>query len=177
MKNVLMLGMVAILFAACQKGSNNPVSPGNAIGSTPRTEVPGELVGTWYNGSVSLTNFFNPTTGEWSNAVGNGSFYRFYQNGTFEFGWQMHVSLYGCTNTGMVYRRGTVVVQDSVLVLYDQYARVMGQDNCNPSKNYEKPGTISTETLVVQPGVDEWGNPGLLLRGPETSYSWFLKEM
>jgi len=174
-KMMFSLGVAAFLFAGCPKSDGNPFTPEEGAGSTPQTPVPAAFVGTWYNGSISLTNFYNPTTGEWSNAVGSGSFYRFNQNGTFEFGWQMHVSLYGCTNIGMVYRRGTVAVQDSVLVLYDQYARVMAQDNCSASRNYDRPGTISTETLVIQPGQDEWGNTGLYIRAPNTDYSWFLQ--
>lgn len=173
-KSLLLFVVAAVLFTGCPKSDDNPVTPDGGPGATPRTPVPAKFVGTWYTGSVSLSNFYNSTTGHWSNAVGNGSFYRFSQDGTFEFGWQMHVSLYGCTNIGMVYRRGTVSVQDSVLVLYDQYSRVMGQDNCNASQNYEKPGATTTETLVAQPGLDEWGNPGLYLRGLETTYSWFL---
>jgi hypothetical protein len=175
-RTLVSLGVAAFLFAGCPKSDDNPLAPEGGAGSTPQTAVPEEFVGTWYNGSVSLSNFYNSSTGEWTNAVGSGSFYRFFQDGTFEFGWQMHVSLYGCSNTGMVYRRGTVAARDSILVLYDRFSRVMGQDNCNASQNYEKAGTISTETLVIQPGRDEWGNPGLYIRGPNTTYSWFLLE-
>lgn len=175
-KQLIVLGMVAMMAAGCSKDDANPVTPGGGSGATPRTPVPEQFVGTWYNGSVSSSNFFNPSTGHWSNAVGSGSFYRFYADGQFEFGWQMYVSNYGCTNIGMVYRRGTVAVQDSVLVLYDQYTRVMGQDECNSSKNYERPGEITTETLIAQPGWDDWGTPGLYLRRPDTGYSLFLLE-
>lgn len=168
--------LVLVLIVGCKKDNGNPAGPDEGAASTPRTPVPSKYVGTWYNGAVSLSNFYNSTSGTWTNAGGSGSFYRFFENGTFEFGWQMQASLYGCTTIGMVYRRGTVAVQDSVLVLYDQYARAMGQDNCNAASNYDRPGTITTETLIVQPGRDEWGNPGLFMRGPNTGYSWFLLE-
>jgi len=173
MKRLVALGVFALMLGGCSNSGDNPAAPGDGMGATPQTPVPEELVGTWYAGTVSLTNFHNPSTGEWSNAVGSGQFYRFYRDGTFEFGWQMHTSLYGCTNIGMVYRRGTVAVQESVLVLYDRYARVMGQDGCNSTRNYNRAGTITTETLIAQPGSDEWGNPGVYLRGPDTGYSWF----
>ncbi len=50
-------------------------------GGTPRTPVPNELVGAWYNGTVSDINFVDWSVGSWDNGGGTGNMYRFSPDG------------------------------------------------------------------------------------------------
>jgi hypothetical protein len=100
-------------------------------------------------------------------------FYTLNADGTFEFGWQVYANTYGCATRGMVYRRGTATIADSVITLYDNFARVSGQDNCVASSNYDRPRELGTETIILRRAVDEYGNQGMEIRNPDNGYSWF----
>jgi len=164
-----------VLIVGCSKKDNGPTDAnGNPVGNTPRTPIPAQYAGTWISGSVSPTNFYDGTTGgSWQNAYGSGMFYSLNLDGTFEFGWQAYANVYGCATRGMVFRRGTATVSDSVITLYDNYAHSSGTDNCAPSGNYSRSIELQRETIILQRGTDEYGNQGMYIRGPETSYSWF----
>ena len=166
---------VALLFAiGCSKKDSGPLdASGNPIGNTPRTTIPAQYVGTWIAGTVSPTNFYNGNGGNWQNAYGNGMFYTLQADGTFEFGWQAYANSYGCSTRGMVYRRGTAAASDSTINLYDNVARASGTDNCAPSGNYNRSIELKTETIILRPATDEYGNQGMLIRNPDNNYSWF----
>jgi hypothetical protein len=174
-RSSIVLALALTVLVGCSKKEDSPIDVnGNPVGNTPRRPIPAEYAGTWYTGSVSPTNFYDPSTGgNWQNGYGSGMFYKLNADGTFEFGWQTYASTYGCTTRGMVYRRGTATVQDSVITLYDNFAHVSGKDNCVASSNYDRAIELKTETIILQRSVDEYGNRGILIRNPENNYSWF----
>src|SRR6478735_5678999 len=144
------------LTASCQKGRD-------AVSNTPRaTDVPDEIVGTWYYGDVSSTEIFS--NGSWSNEVGSGQYYTFHKDGTFEFGYRNYAMVGTCSNEGMAYRKGTFAVNGNQITLYDTYAKMMEQHSCEPSSNYDKDmEKKSGEAIVAQTGQDNYGNAGLYL--------------
>ncbi len=149
--------------------------PGGSVGGG--GTVPAELVGSWYYGSVSPTNYYDPGSGQWSNAYGEGMFYTFEANGTFEFGYRVVAGAYGCTNTVMWYKSG-VVSTDPVTVTVTVLPRVAllnSQDNCRPEWNYERPIDKRPEQLSWRFGQDEWGTEALFLRWPTGEESPFYR--
>ncbi|HZN98854.1 MAG TPA: hypothetical protein VFB61_14060 [Gemmatimonadales bacterium] len=185
-RNGLFLGLISMLLvAACGgdkdggptgPGVGNPGGlPGGEPGENPGTEdpsdvgMPSEVLGTWYAGNVSSVNFFEPNTGHWDNAGGTGLFYTLMEDGTFEFGWQLYSQLYDCWTRAMVYRKGTVEAEPetATLVLHTTYARMHSEDNCNESGNYDKDIPLEEETIIYQPGEDDYGNPVLYLQSPD----------
>jgi hypothetical protein len=162
--------------AACADATG----PDGASGGdkTPKTTVPSELVGTWLNGSVSPTNFYNPSTGSWSNGYGTGLFYRFNTDGTFEYGWQTYSTLYSCSERATVYRKGTVTVDAAshTIQLYTTSSVVHGESTCSSTPSYTKPGPTDQETLIWDWDKDEYGHTYLMLRWPTTTYSAFHQE-
>ncbi|HXE59019.1 MAG TPA: hypothetical protein VNK43_13545 [Gemmatimonadales bacterium] len=161
--------LALVLLAGCG-GSGDPAGP-----STPRTPVPQELVGGWITGSVAATNFHDPDTGAWQNGYGNGLFYRFTADGGFEYGWQAYAANGSCVDRAMVYKRGTVTVDIATRTVrtHPTYSRVHGENSCNPSYNYDKPGPTAVETLIWAWAEDQYGNVYLLLRSPTSDFSWF----
>jgi hypothetical protein len=124
------------------------------------------LVGSWIYGSVSPTNYYNPGSGQWSNAYGAGMFYTFKENGTFEFGYRVYSGSYGCTNTAMWYKSGRVDADPTAhtVTVRPTTALLNSQDNCRPEWNYEKEIDRSPEQLSWRFGLDEWGYEALFLR-------------
>ena len=173
--SILLLALSAACAAAYAAAPDGEVP--NSVGQTPHTGVPQELVGTWINGAVSATNFYNPATGSWSNGHGTGLFYRFNADGTFEYGWQEYANSYGCGERALVYKKGTVTVDAAThtVQVYPRSSVVRGESSCSASSNYEKPGPTAQETLIWDWAKDEYGHTYLLLRFPSTGFSWFYK--
>jgi hypothetical protein len=89
------LALCIALLPACGSG-DGPSGPGDD-GNSPRTAVPDELVGQWYSGNVSPTDYYNPNTGSWSGAgYGEGVLYKFTRDGHYEFAFQLTSRLYDC---------------------------------------------------------------------------------
>lgn len=97
MKRLLFL---AILFAASIAVWAQP---------KPKSATPKELVGHWQLGTFSLTNFWNPTTGQY---VGNASeasrSYKIAGDGTAEEFFLYNSASYNCRTQILGYRKGTL---------------------------------------------------------------------
>ena len=92
--------------------SPNP-SPGPSPGPT-SGRIPGELVGTWYSGDVSPTQFYNPNTGQWGGSgYSKGLSYTFTADGSYQFALQLSSQLYGCGTQTLFYATGTITVSAS----------------------------------------------------------------
>jgi hypothetical protein len=151
---------------ACSSGDGalGPASgDDNDFGDGPRSEVPNELVGTWYTGGVSPTQFYNPHTGSFgSPGYGNGLFYTFTPDGGFVKGFQLSSSLYGCGTITLVYIRGTVTVDESSFDIHPSSGEMLEQNTCSNTSE-ERPIDLEAEaeTLAYEVGVDESGDPVL----------------
>ncbi len=153
---------MAILLAglqACGAGD-----AGNGPAGEPG-QVPAALLGSWYYGSVSPTNYYDPGSGQWSTGYGAGMFYTFRADGTFEFGYAVQAGSYGCTNSVMWYKAGRVDADPALPLVTTRpdVALLNSRDNCRPEWNYEKPIDPSPERLRWRFGVDEWGGEALFL--------------
>ncbi len=180
---LIMAALSTVVALALNGCKSNPTGvdnddKNNGNDDTPRTAVPAELVGAWHHGSVSSINFYNPTTGSWANGYGEGLFYKFNSDGTFEYGWQVYANSYGCSSRALVYKKGTVTVDPatSTIQVYVTMARVHGEDSCAPSSNCDRPVPLINETLIWEFGKDEYGNTVLWLRFPDTGFSDFYRQ-
>jgi hypothetical protein len=148
-------------FYGCSKDSSNPVNSNN---STPRSDLPQELVKEWYTGDISSTNFFNPSTGHFSGPSGVGIYFKFTQDGYYEKGVLLQSSLYGCTSTFYAFNKGTVVMDGNKMTLYCNYGKIKSEDNCVSENNYEKADNVTTEVIYWELGYDEFNQQTLWLR-------------
>jgi hypothetical protein len=160
----------ALTLAACGSGGG---STGPGDGDSPRTDVPAALVGTWYNGSVSPTNFYDPSTGRWgSPGYSDGMFFTFTRDGRFEKGTQLTSSLGGCGTLTMFYVRGTVTVDQAAgtVALHATRARGLEENSCS-GRREERPLDLAAEGLTYRYGfgADGNGDHKLWLLGPSWS--------
>jgi|GEM_PF-5394824 len=73
--------------------------------------VPKELVGHWQLGTFSLTNFWNPTTGQYLGNASEGSrSYRIAADGTAEEFFIYNSTSYNCRTQILGYRKGTIKI-------------------------------------------------------------------
>jgi hypothetical protein len=170
LKPMLTAVLALTLIIGCGKKDDTLAGPDGGGMTTPRTPVQQELIGQWYVGTIGLTNFYNTTNGQWTSGRGLGMFYKLNGDGTFEYGWHGQVTNYGCTTRGMVFRRGTVVVGDSTLVMYDNYGRAMGEYTCSPASNFDRPDPLLTRTFVFRRTTDEQEKPALMIRATDGEY-------
>lgn len=169
---VPMMALV-LLSLSCKK------SPTKATDSDPkpRTFVPVALVGEWQSGTVSSVNFYNPATGTWAPPSGTGMFFNFKADGNYEKGVLLQSSLYGHSSTFYAYNRGSFTVQDNQIILYPPYGRIKSVDSWIAENNYEKADELSSETMLWEKGVDEYGLETLWLRYPEGNSSAFHRPL
>jgi hypothetical protein len=158
------------------QGNTGPVA--TSVGATPvvpAAVVPPELIGSWYNGTVSSIDFYTPSTGGWDNAGGTGTSYTFNADGTYEFGWLLQSTLYGCSTHAMVWKAGfmTVDVAQHRIDLVPSQAKIHSVDDCSESGNYDRDIDRGPETVYWDWSQDEYGNAYLALRYPDGAYSAF----
>ena len=163
-----------IIFIICSVGcKKNPTDSNENIDNTPRTQVPTALTGEWQSGTISSVNFFNPATGAWGAPSGTGMFFKFTQEGYYEKGVFLQSSLYGHTMTFFAYNKGTMTVEDNVIVIYPTYGRIKSIDNMVEENNYEKPDELTPATMFWETGIDEYGFLTLWLSYQDTNPSAF----
>ena len=167
-KSVLVI--LLILLVQCKK---SPTDIDDNKNNTPRTSVPAVLVAEWQSGTVSSVNFYNPNTGAWGAPSGTGMFFKFSKDGYYEKGVLLQSSLYGHTTTFFAYNKGTMTVEDDVIVLYPTYGIIKSVDNWITENNYEKPDELNTEAMVWELGVDDYGFETLWLSYPDSGPSAF----
>lgn len=168
--------MLALLTSGCRKNPTTVAADNNDGPDTPRTPVPGALVGAWYSGTVSDINFYNRTTGNFGSPSGTGIFLKLSAEGYYEKGVLLQSSLYNCSMTFFAYNSGTITIKDSIITLYPTYGRIKSLDNCVPENNYLKNDQLVTETIIAKLGEDDWGNETLWLRYPESNPSAFHRK-
>lgn len=138
--------------------------------------MPKELAGTWYAGTVSSVNFFNPGTGQWAAPSGNGLFFNFAADGSYEKGVLMQSSLYNCSMTFFAYNKGKLELSGGQMVLHPEYGRIKSTDTCVSDNNYEKADQLNQETVLWELGTDDYGNSTLYLGNPNGKPSAFHRK-
>lgn len=77
--------------------------------SSSTAKVPKELIGHWQVGTFSLTNFWNPTTGQYLGNASEGSrSYQIAADGTAEEFFIYNSTSYNCRTQILGYRKGTI---------------------------------------------------------------------
>jgi hypothetical protein len=137
--------------------------------------VPAEIVGSWYAGGVSPTEFYNPNTGSWSgSSYGSGLFFTLNADGTFVRGFQMFSQLYGCGTLTFTYTKGTIVMDEAAgaFELHPQSATIYEQNSCSGwSDSHAIQG--EQERIYFRRGTDDYGATTLWLREDDTTWTAF----
>ena len=143
MKRVVLLLSLALCSTACTPGAFIAVGGPLAPSRTPSTQVPDAMVGSWRldGGGVRSSGFYDPETLEFAEADVPGQYITLTADGQFESGRVTRTGTGECAVARYEYHRGTVVVRDSVLVLYATAGRVRNVAPCDLNADYEKNDT------------------------------------
>lgn len=114
------------------------------------------MVGSWRldGGGVRSSGFYDSETLEFAEASAPGQYITLMADGRFESGRVTRTGTGECAVARYEYHRGTVVVRDSVLVLYATSGRVRSVAPCDLSSDYEKNDT-RVETVAWRPGSSD----------------------
>jgi hypothetical protein len=174
-RSLLLLLACAALACGTDDADADPSGPDGAA-AAPSTRVPDELVGTWYSGDVSPTQFYNPNTGQWGGSgYGKGLFYTFKQDGRYEFGFQLTSQLYGCGTLTFFYVTGTMTVNAAArsYTLHPTSAKRLERNTCAGTQT-EARYTETGESNYYQVRVGSDGTQELLTRSTEGSdVAWY----
>src|SRR5215207_3449497 len=101
------------------------VAPGQA---PPPGSLPAALIGTWFNGSLLNLQFYDRSTGIWSDAGGLGHMYVFGANGSYTLVSYLKLGAgTTCESTVSKYQTGTAQVSGDRLLLTPSYAKTRTQ--------------------------------------------------
>jgi hypothetical protein len=167
------LAIILILFINFLVGCSSVAGPGEIPGNTPRSSVPAELVGSWYEGNPSTINYYDPYTGEWAPPNGSGFTYTFGADGTYTYSGLIQVSSYGCSTTLFGYYTGTVTFEGEVLTVYQNGGQTKYETNCGT--NSEEAAAPETTAYSWTLGPDEYGEQTLTLTWPDGGVSQFRR--
>jgi hypothetical protein len=174
----LVLTLCITLFTAACGGSDRAAGPGAGVGggddNSPSSRVPDELVGAWYAGDVSPTEFYDPNTGSWGGqGYSEGVYYRFAADGHYDFGYQLASELYGCGTRTLFYVTGTMTVDETagVFELHPTSAKKIEQNSCS-GKNTETPFEGEGESNYYEVRQDDAGHVQLWVRATDGHYDW-----
>jgi len=100
--------------------------------------VPSNLVGKWFEGSTSILNEQNMTTGAISSRYGSSIGYTIEADGTFRYAGLIKSTMYGCTTTLWNDRRGKLSVEGDVITFTTTKDYWFNSNSCYPSSNKEE---------------------------------------
>jgi hypothetical protein len=146
---------------------------GGVPADTPRSVLPAAMVGSWYEGSISTIDYYDPVTGVWAPPSGSGFAYTFHGDGTYEYTGILQVSTYGCTSTLLGYYTGTVTVSGDVLTTYQNGGRTKYETNCGTNSETAAEPEVTSYSWQIAP--DEYGEETLTLTWPDGETSAFRR--
>jgi hypothetical protein len=160
MKHVVLLSLVLCACTPSAFIGSGAVAPA----STPSSVVPDAMVGSWHlDGSpMRSSGFYDPTTLDFAESAAPGQYIALTADGRFEEGRVTRTGAGECSVARYEYHRGTVVVRDSVLVLYATAGRVRSVAPCDLRDDYEKNDT-GVRTLAWHAGQSEAGGSTLVV--------------
>jgi hypothetical protein len=130
---------------------------------TAQTRVPAELVGRWFNGSASILQEQNMTTGALTSKYGSSIGYEIRADGTFQYAGLIKSTMYGCTTTLWNDRRGRITIEGDTITFAPNKDYWMSTNSCYPSANKEKNKELEAKTYNFEVGVKE-GRTWLCMR-------------
>jgi hypothetical protein len=132
------------------------------------SKVPSNLVGKWFEGSTSILQEQNMTTGAVASRYGSTIGYTIEADGTFRYAALIKPTLYGCTTSLWNDRRGTVSIEGDVITFKLAKDYWLNTNSCYPSSNKEQNKPLAAKTFNFEVGERE-GKSLLCMR--ETSKS------
>jgi hypothetical protein len=119
--------------------------------------IPGELIGEWHNGRVSMMQERNTVTGQTTPSNGTTFTYKFFADGRFEFIGYMKSTMYGCTTDLFNDKRGKVEIDGDQITFVPTKNYWKNTYSCSPASNKERNYTLEKETYTWRTKKDDYG--------------------
>jgi hypothetical protein len=126
-------------------------------------QVPAELVGNWFEGSVSVLQEQNMTTGSVASRYGSSIGYVINSDGTFRYAALIKSTLYGCTTSLWNDRRGKISISGDQITFTPNKDYWFNSNSCYPSSNKEQNKPLKAVTFNFETGMRE-GKQWLCMR-------------
>ena len=127
------------------------------------SRVPAELVGKWFEGSTSILQEQNMTTGAVASRYGSSIGYTIEADGTFRYAALMKSTMYGCTTSLWNDRRGKLSVSGDIITFTMIKDYWFNSNSCYPSSNKEQNKPLETKKFNYEVGEKE-GRTWLCMR-------------
>jgi hypothetical protein len=138
------------------------ITTGNVLAQN-RSAVPANLVGNWFEGSVSILQEQNITTGAIASKYGSSIGYVINADGTFRYAGLIKSTMYGCTTSLWNDRRGKISVEGDQITFTPNKDYWFNSNSCYPSANKEKNKELVAKTYNFEIGTKE-GKEWLCMR-------------
>jgi hypothetical protein len=136
---------------------------GSIFAQTRTMQVPANLVGSWFEGSTSILQEKNMTTGAIASAYGSSIGYVISADGSFRYAALMKSTVYGCTTTLWNDRRGKISIEGDVLTFTPTKDYWLNTNSCYPSSNKEQNKALQAKSFNFEVGTID-GKEWLLMR-------------
>ncbi|HBG04586.1 MAG: hypothetical protein A2075_21285 [Geobacteraceae bacterium GWC2_58_44] len=131
---------VPYYFVVTAVNSSGESVESSEVSGTPHATQPAPgLIGVWGELSVSGTDFYNSSTGEWAPVSGGGTRIEFKPDGTYTQGTLIQSSMYNCSSKYWFWSAGHVSINGTVMTLSQTEFYKKVTDSCNSSYNYDGP--------------------------------------
>lgn len=143
--------------------SGGPVTQGTA------TQIPvasaSALAGEWLYRIRGSSITYTDGAGNYADPSGELSGYKLKADGTYEHGYLLSSSLYGCNTKIFGYETGVWGIQGNRINFQDKTATLTSKDTCNKSGNYVKKRDLSNYSYPFRIERDEYGVKMVLILG------------
>ena len=123
------------------------------------TDVPGNLVGNWFEGGTSILQEKNMSTGAIASGYGSSIGYVINADGTFRYAALIKSTLYGCTTSLWNDRRGKISIEGDKITFTPDKDYWLNTNSCYPSANKEQNKASQAKTFNFEVGTKagkEW---------------------
>ena len=138
------------------------VTAGNVFGQA-KADVPANLVGNWFEGSVSILQEKNMSNGSIASKYGSSIGYVINSDGTFRYAGLIKSTMYGCTTSLWNDRRGVISVEGDRITFTPDKDYWFNGNSCYPSANKEQNKALQAKTFNYEVGTKE-GKEWLCMR-------------
>lgn len=123
-----------------------------ALGSAAQAQVPSNLVGNWFEGSTSILQEKNMSTGTIASSYGSSIGYVINADGTYRYAGLMKSTLYSCTTTLWNDQRGKISVEGDRITFTPSKDYWLNTNSCYPSSNKEQNKPLKARTYDYEIG-------------------------
>ena len=134
-----------------------------SIAAQTRASVPDNLVGNWFEGSTSILQEKNMSTGAVASKYGSSIGYVINADGTFRYAALIKSTMYGCTTSLWNDRRGKISIEGDVITFTPDKDYWLNTNSCYPSSNKEQNKALQAKTFNFEVGTKE-GKQWLCMR-------------